>query len=84
MKTWVNGGELCDKKFQKQGCDAPRAPSSLFTFLRNIYINRKKIGFMSFFFRKIYQGKTFCPALRAGRKTRNSLCPERGQDRAAL
>ena len=50
MKTWVKGGELCDSKFQKQGRDTSRAPHSLFTSLRNTYRNRKKIGFMSFFF----------------------------------
>ena len=67
MKTWVNGVELCDNKFQKQGHDAPRAPHSLFTPLRNIYINRKKIGFMSFLFQKNLSGQNFLS------------CPETGQ-----
>ena len=44
MKTSVNDGELCDNKFQKQRRDTPHALQSLFTPLRNIYINRKKIG----------------------------------------
>ena len=64
MKTWVSSGELCDNKFQKQESDDPRASHSLFMLLRTIYIDSKKIGFMSFFFRKIYQGKICCPAVR--------------------
>ena len=43
MKTSVNNGEPCDNKFQKQRRDTPHALPFVFTPLRNIYINRKKI-----------------------------------------